>query len=122
LTSALVGDEWSASLPGRLTPGERDPGTLSIEGSVGFRADLKDVEKRKFLTLPELELRPLSRTARSQSLYRLRYLGSSGEVYIYIYNVCVLVMLSSATWIRVVVHLPVASADHVGGNLSSGCL
>jgi hypothetical protein len=31
-----------------------------------------DLEKRKFLTLPELELRPFSRPARSQSLYRLR--------------------------------------------------
>jgi hypothetical protein len=39
------------------------------------RAGLDDVEKRKFLTLPALELRPLGRPARSQSLhiYRLRY-------------------------------------------------
>jgi hypothetical protein len=36
---------------------------------------MDDVEKRKFLNLPELELRPLGRPARSQSLYRLRYLG-----------------------------------------------
>jgi hypothetical protein len=41
------------------------------------RAGLDDVEKRKFLTLPGLELRPLGRPARSQSLYRLCYLGSS---------------------------------------------
>jgi hypothetical protein len=34
------------------------------------------MEKRKFLTLPGLELRPLCCPARSQSLYRLRYLGS----------------------------------------------
>jgi hypothetical protein len=34
------------------------------------------LEKRKFLTLPGLELLPLSRPARSQSLYRLRYPGS----------------------------------------------
>jgi hypothetical protein len=34
-----------------------------------------DVEKRKFLILPGLELRPLGRPARSQSLYRLRYSG-----------------------------------------------
>jgi hypothetical protein len=27
LTSALVGDEWSASHPGRFTLGERAPGT-----------------------------------------------------------------------------------------------
>jgi hypothetical protein len=33
------------------------------------------MEKRKFLTLPGLELRPLYR--RSQSLYGLRYRGSS---------------------------------------------
>jgi hypothetical protein len=43
---------------------------------VAPRAGLDDVEKRKFLTLPVLELRPLGRPARSQSLYRLRYPGS----------------------------------------------
>jgi hypothetical protein len=37
------------------------------------RAGLDVVEKRKFLTLPGLELRPLGRPAHSQSLYRLRY-------------------------------------------------
>jgi hypothetical protein len=37
------------------------------------RAGLDDVEKREFLTLPGLELRPIGRPARSQSLYRLRY-------------------------------------------------
>jgi hypothetical protein len=40
---------------------------------VGPRAGLDDVEKRKFFTLPGLELRSLGRPARSQSLYRLRY-------------------------------------------------
>jgi hypothetical protein len=43
---------------------------------VGPRACLEDVEKRRFLTLPGLELRTLGRPARSQSLYRLRYAGS----------------------------------------------
>jgi hypothetical protein len=43
---------------------------------MGPRAGLDDVEKIKFLILPGLELGPLSRTARSQSLYRLRYPGS----------------------------------------------
>jgi hypothetical protein len=38
---------------------------------VGPRAGLDDVEKRKSLTLPGLELRPLGREARSQSLFRL---------------------------------------------------
>jgi hypothetical protein len=37
------------------------------------RAGLDDVEKRKFLILQGLELRPLGRPALSQSLYRLRY-------------------------------------------------
>jgi hypothetical protein len=40
------------------------------------RAGLDDVEKRKFVTLPVLELRSLGRPARSQLLYRLRYRGS----------------------------------------------
>jgi hypothetical protein len=35
------------------------------------RTGLDDVEKRKFLTPPGLELRRLGRPARSQSLYRL---------------------------------------------------
>jgi hypothetical protein len=37
------------------------------------RAGRNDVETRKILPLPGLELRPLGRPARSQSLYRLRY-------------------------------------------------
>jgi hypothetical protein len=41
---------------------------------VGPRAGLDDVEKKKFLTLPGLELRLLGRPAHSQSLYRLRYI------------------------------------------------
>jgi hypothetical protein len=68
--------EWSASHPGRFTPGERAPGTHWIGNSVDSRAGLDGVEKRKFLTLPGLELRPLDRPAHSQSLYRLRYSGS----------------------------------------------
>jgi hypothetical protein len=69
--------EWSASRPGRFTPGERAPGTHWIEGWVGPRASLDDVEKRKFLALPGLELRPLGRPARSQSQHRLCCPGSS---------------------------------------------
>jgi hypothetical protein len=37
------------------------------------RVGLDDLEERKFLTLPGLELRSLSRPAHSQSLHRLRY-------------------------------------------------
>jgi hypothetical protein len=43
---------------------------------VDSRAGLDDVEKRKFLLLPGLELRSLGCPARSQSLYRLPYPGS----------------------------------------------
>jgi hypothetical protein len=76
LTSALVGGDWTTSRPGHFTPGERVPGTNQLGGWVGPRAGLDDVEKRKFLTLPGLEIRPLGRTFGSQSLYRLRYPGS----------------------------------------------
>jgi hypothetical protein len=63
LTSALAGGEWSASRPGRFTPG-----TNWIGGWVDPRAGLDNLEKRKFLILPGLELRTLSHPARSQSL------------------------------------------------------
>jgi hypothetical protein len=42
------------------------------------RAGLDDVEKKKCLTLPGLELRPLGRPPRSQTLYRPRFPGSEG--------------------------------------------
>jgi hypothetical protein len=50
LTSALVGGEWSASRPGRFTPGERALGTHWIGGCVGPRAGLDNMEKAKFFT------------------------------------------------------------------------
>jgi hypothetical protein len=75
LTTALVG-EWSASRPCRFTPEERAPGIHLKGGCVGPTAGLNDVEKRKFLTPPGLELRPLFRPARRQLLYRLRFPGS----------------------------------------------
>jgi hypothetical protein len=78
---ALAGGEWSASRPCHFTPREKAPGTHWIGGWVGPRAGLDDLEKRKFLTLPGLELRPLSRPARSQSLYQLCYPGSK-EIYV----------------------------------------
>jgi hypothetical protein len=58
VASTLVGGEWSASRPARFTPGERAPGTHWIGCWVDPRAGLHDVEKRKFLTLLGLELRP----------------------------------------------------------------
>jgi hypothetical protein len=59
-----------------FAPGEGAPSTYWIGGCVDPRAGLNNVEKRKFLTLLGLELRPLSRPAHSQSLYRLRYPAS----------------------------------------------
>jgi hypothetical protein len=56
--------------------GERAFGTNWIGGWVGPRTGLDDVDRRKPLSLPGLELQPLGRPARSQSLYRLRYPGS----------------------------------------------
>jgi hypothetical protein len=79
LTSLLAGGGCSASHSGRLTPGERALGKHWIGDWVGPRAGLKNLEKRKFFTLPGLELRHLGRPARSQSLYLLRYPGSAKE-------------------------------------------
>jgi hypothetical protein len=42
----------------------------------GPRAGLDNLEKRKFFTLTGLELQPLGRPARNQSLYRVCYPGS----------------------------------------------
>jgi hypothetical protein len=68
LTSELVGGEWSASRPGRFTPG-----THWIEGWVDARAGLEDVEGRKIVPPSRLTLRTLGRPALSQSQYRLSY-------------------------------------------------
>jgi hypothetical protein len=65
---------------------------------VNPRAGLDDVEKSKFLTLPGLELRPLGRPARSQSLYRLRYPGSLTTIHVLAVNGIKLVFLSKADW------------------------
>jgi hypothetical protein len=76
-TSVLYGGECSGSRPCRFKPGEIDPDSHWIEGWVDHRTGLDDVEKIKFLTLLGLELRPLGRPVRSQSLYGLRYPGSA---------------------------------------------
>jgi hypothetical protein len=77
LDPGTSGGEWSASRPGHFSPGKRPPppGTHWIGGWVGPRIGLDDVEKRETLPLPGLELRPLGRPARRQSLYRLSYPG-----------------------------------------------
>jgi hypothetical protein len=60
LTSTLVGGKWTTSRLGRFTPVERSFGTHWIRVWLGPRADLDDVENRKFLPLPGLELLPSS--------------------------------------------------------------
>jgi hypothetical protein len=74
------GTSWRSVVsctPRPLEPQGKSPGTNWIGGWVDPRAGLDDMEKRNFLTLPGLELRHLGRPARSQSLYRLRHLGST---------------------------------------------
>jgi hypothetical protein len=59
-----------------LYPYYRTSGAHWIGRWVDTRLGLDDMEKITFLTLPGLELRPLGRSARSQTLYRLRYHAS----------------------------------------------
>jgi hypothetical protein len=61
LTSALDGDEWSASRPGRFTPREGTPITQRIGGWVDPRAVLDAVVKRKIPT-PRRESNPRTPT------------------------------------------------------------
>jgi hypothetical protein len=79
LTSALLGG-GQLQAPAALPPRKELPGTHWIGGWVGSRVGLDDVEKRKILTLPGFELRPLGLPARSQSLYRLSYPSPSSYV------------------------------------------
>jgi hypothetical protein len=78
---------WSASQPGRFTPGERASSIYWIGGWVDPRAGVEDAEKRKFLTIPGLELRLLGRPACNQSLYRLGYPGSKLSIS-YLIEIC----------------------------------
>jgi hypothetical protein len=57
LTAALVGDEWSASRPGRFTTRERTPGTHWTGGCVGPRALLNAAVERK-IPSPRRESNP----------------------------------------------------------------
>jgi hypothetical protein len=93
-TSALAGGEWSASLSGRLTPGEKAPPYPLNRGWMDPRAGQDDVDKRKFLTFPRLDLRPLGRPARSQSLCLLRYPVSLPNIMYY----CILYVKLRNSW------------------------
>jgi hypothetical protein len=69
-------DVWIRFTPLPLYLQGKSPGTHWIGGWVSRRAGL-DGMKLKSLTVRRLELLPLGRLARSQSLYRLRYRGSA---------------------------------------------
>jgi hypothetical protein len=73
LISKLDGDEWSASGPGRFTPGEISPGTIWVRGCVGPTTGLDAVGKRKIYSCLESNSRS---PAHSPSLYWLGYPGS----------------------------------------------
>jgi hypothetical protein len=65
---------WKVSFkPRPLSPEERAAGTHWIGVWVDPGAGIDEGEKRKFVTLKGLELRPLGRPAGSQSLYRPQY-------------------------------------------------
>jgi hypothetical protein len=46
------------------------------------RIGLDDVRRRKILPVPGLESQPFGRPARSQSVYRLRYIGPTYKIII----------------------------------------
>jgi hypothetical protein len=48
----VIGGDWPASRPGRLSPWKRSPVNQWRGGWVGPRAGLDDIEKLKFLSLP----------------------------------------------------------------------
>jgi hypothetical protein len=74
LNSALVGGEWSASGPGRFTPGETAPGTHWKGGWAGPRTGLDAAEKRE-MSFSCREQNPGCQ-ALDPSPYRLSYPGS----------------------------------------------
>jgi hypothetical protein len=74
LISALDGSERWASRPSRFTPGETAP-RYTLYRRLG--GPQNDVQRRQIRLLQELELRPLCRPLRSESLYRLSYPGSA---------------------------------------------
>jgi hypothetical protein len=64
LTSALDGDEWSASRPGRaFTPGEGTPGTHWTGGWMGPRAGLDTEARGKKSFAPAGNRTPIARSS-----------------------------------------------------------
>jgi hypothetical protein len=80
-----LGNSWRwvvSFTPQTHNPRGNSPGTHWIGGWVGSRTGLVDVEKRRFSIPLGLELQSLCRPTRSQSLYGLRYPGSTFHKYI----------------------------------------
>jgi hypothetical protein len=76
LISATDGDEWSASRPGRFTPGQTTPGVHFICGLAGPTAGLDITEKRKvFCSCRNLKSDSTIVYRVAWSLYLLSYLG-----------------------------------------------
>jgi hypothetical protein len=75
LTSELLEVSGQLQAPAALPPGKEPPVPIGYEVGWTRSAGLDVMEKRKFLILLGLELRPFGRPARSQSLYGLRYTG-----------------------------------------------
>jgi hypothetical protein len=65
INAAGIGVERSPSRPSRFIPDAH-----WIGGWVSPKTGLDDVERRKILLFEGIELRPIGRPARSQSLYR----------------------------------------------------
>jgi hypothetical protein len=70
LISALAGGEWSASFPGRFTPGERAPGSHLIGDCVYPRAS-RPGGREEDKILASTGTRTPTPLSSSQSLYRL---------------------------------------------------
>jgi hypothetical protein len=73
---------------------------------VGQKVCLDDVEKRKFLSSPELELQPLGRLSRSQSLHRLSYINFElEELFLGMPPDCLLRQLSLAGLVDILIYV-----------------
>jgi hypothetical protein len=92
LISALVGSEWPPSRPGRFTRWERGPCTHWTEGWVDPRAGLGDMEKWKFLTPLELELRNIFK----KYIFRTKLI-------IGIPSWCLLKLHKAGSWYKIIV-------------------
>jgi hypothetical protein len=75
LPSALAEGEWSVPRSAAIPLGKKPQYALDRRLG-GPQSRSGDLEKRKFLILPGLELWSLGHPARIQSLYGLRYPGS----------------------------------------------